>query len=211
MASKFLAMGLIVLAVGIILLYTDVGTTMLSTTSIGKEPIFEDVLMPIQEGNYSFIQLYLSSTDLLDGGFNVMGREYVGFYIMDQRNFDLWRRDQVARMSKWSPPTQNFTFSFKPNSTGNYYFVFDNTDSSRRTNLIFNLSREVKVYTPNENVRVMNYLLVIAGAALAYFGVSRTLKSRGEYKGKDAIKCKFCGAKMRPKDIFCPKCKKSQF
>jgi hypothetical protein len=160
----------------------------------------------------------------LRGGVQVKGSlvvgvgQEVGFYVMDEGNFSLWRAGKPSIILLAKPSAVSYNFTITPQATGTYYFVFDNQDTARRV-VIFSLSVVEDTTVLSPLVEYAGYLVFALGIVMFAIG-ARTGKPRPKPEVAPAVTpavplatrvhCRFCGAEIARDQMFCEKCGRAQ-
>jgi len=175
----------------------------------------EDVILPptlysIPAANYTFALETLSGGRQYVGSLEVGGGRSVGFYVMDEGNFSLWRIKRPASLVVANPNAISYNFTLSASLSGTYYFVFENQESSP-LDVVFGLSSIQPITILNPFVGYAGYELLLLGAVLCFFGLrgggNKPETKPGLHNAGAVWKCKFCGAKNRADEsTFCAKC-----
>ena len=210
--------GLFILEQGAQILSPVADLTGLSTHYTQDTQILAPTLYSVPAVNYTYAAEELAAGDQFVGSLAVAGGREVGFYVMNQGNLSLWRTGRPASLILANPSVvSSYNFTLSPTSSGTYYFVFDNRDSSPQS-VVFSLSSVQDVVVLSPFVQYAGIELLLIGAAISYFGLrggKRKVQTKTEKVAKrsdDAEwKCRFCGAENSAKDkLFCAKCGRSQ-
>jgi hypothetical protein len=131
---------------------------------------------------------------------------------MDASNFSEWKRGSASTIVLGKPDAINYNFTFVPQETGPYYFVFSNQDPSHK-NVIFNLSILENVAVLSPIIQYADYELLVIGILLLILGI-KTGKRKPklhEVRGESSsLRCRFCGEELETGKTFCSKCGRSQ-
>lgn len=177
--------------------------------------ILPATLYSIPAANYSFAAVSLASGPEYVGSLQVAGGHQVGFYVMDEGNFSIWRTRRPASVILADPNAISYNFTLSPSMSGTYYFVFDNPDNSVLT-VLFSLSVVQAVIVVSPFVAYAGYELLVLGAVFSYFGISGGRMKKAETErpkrtAEEGWKCKFCGARnVGAVPSFCSKCGRAQ-
>jgi uncharacterized OB-fold protein len=147
----------------------------------------------------------------------VEGESQIGFYIMTEENFTQWREGNPSQVALAKPDVTNYNFTFVPDGTGVYYFVFNNQDSSHK-NVLFTLNTVTYTTVPTRIIQYADFELIAIGILLTIVGIKTGKKARSwkehdvatSAEDKTTAKCKFCGKELAPGELFCSKCGRSQ-
>jgi hypothetical protein len=185
----------------------------------------ENVILPptiysVPGANYSFASEDLTGGGHFVGALQVTGGREVGFYVMNEGNFSLWRAGRPASLILVEPMAISYNFTLSPSVSGTYYFVFDNQDSSPNV-VIFSLSSVQDVTVLNPLVQYAGFELLLLGVVLSFLGVGggkRKVKEKPAPAKAEPARvqdsgwnCKFCGARNSAEDhMFCSKCGRAQ-
>jgi len=218
MRRKTLTLGVLLVLVAIFLLQqgTQVlapiaGVAGLSTQYAQETVILPPTLYSVPASNFTFASEYMTAGEQFTGSVNVAGARQVGFYVMNEGNFSLWRAGHPAALLLAQPLAISYNFTITPSTSGTYYFVFDNEDSSSHI-VIFNLSSVQNIVVLNPLLQYAGFESLLVGAVLCFFGLrGGKHKDKAKAKSKPAWKCRFCGAKNVTEDkTFCTKCGRAQ-
>jgi hypothetical protein len=108
------------------------------------------------------------------------------------------------------PDAINYNFTFAPDVSGAYYFVFSNQDPVHK-NVLFTLKTVESTTIPSPFIQYADFEILILGVLLTIVAV-KTGKKPPKYRSEEdvALKCKFCGKKLMTGEMFCSKCGRSQ-
>jgi hypothetical protein len=183
----------------------------LSTHYVQENAIVPPTLYDVPASNFTFASEYLTGGGQFVGSVNVANGRQVGFYVMNEGNFSLWRAGRPAVLVLAEPLAISYNFTITPTYSATYYFVFDNEDTSSHV-VIFSLSSVQNAVALNPLLQYAGLELLFLGIVLCYFGL-RGGKRKAEAKGRgdSGWKCKYCGAKNVTEDhTFCAKCGRAQ-
>jgi hypothetical protein len=218
MRRKTLTLGVLLLLTAIFVLQQGsqvlapiAGIAGLSTQYAQERVILPPTLYSVPASNFTFASIYLTGGVQFTGSVNVAGARQVGFYVMNEGNFSLWRAGHPAALVLAQPLAISYNFTIIPSTSGTYYFVFDNEDSSAHV-VIFNLSSIQNVVVLNPLLQYAAFELLFLGVVLCYFGLrGGKRKAKAKAKSEPGWKCRFCGARNVTEDqTFCPKCGRAQ-
>jgi len=182
------------------------------TTQYTKEDVVvAPTLYTVPAENYSFALETLPGGRQYVGSLEVADGRQVGFYIMNEDNFSLWRVGRPASLVLANPDAISYNFTLSPSLSETYYFVFDNAENSPVV-VVFGLSSIQNVVVLNPLVGYAGYELLFLGVVLSFFGLRGGAgKSKKKQAAEAAWKCKFCGARnVGDKPTFCAKCGRAQ-
>ncbi|MFI5421349.1 MAG: hypothetical protein ACHQ1H_10320, partial [Nitrososphaerales archaeon] len=142
--------------------------------------------------------------------------------LMNQGNFSQYVANNGSFVAIYPASVVNvstYTLVFDHvNSSGNYYLVFRNPQSTHATDLLVHLT--VSSPTTASNADYIPIIIAVAGLILVTIGVFSGKKTEYEEKPhpppsalqvESATKeCRYCKATMNNDEVFCPSCKKSQ-
>lgn len=216
MRRKTLTLGVLLLLTAIFILQQGAqvlapiaGIAGLSTQYAQATVILPPTLYSVPASNFTFASEHLTAGEQFTGSLNVAGARQVGFYVMNEGNFSLWRAGHPAALLLAQPLAISYNFTITPPTSGTYYFVFDNEDNSSHI-VIFNLSSIQNIVVLNPLLQYAGFELVVLGAVLCFFGL-RGGKRKPKAKSEPGWKCRFCGAKNPTEDkTFCAKCGRAQ-
>jgi len=176
-----------------------------------ESPIMAPTLISVPPSNHSYVSADLSGSDRVQGMLQVSDGREIAFYVMNEGNFSLWRAGHPAALLLAQPLAISYNFTITPSTSGTYFFVFDNEDSSSHI-VIFNLSSVQNTVVLNPLLQYAGFELLLVGAVLCFFGLrGGKRKDKAKAKSKPAWKCRFCGAKNVTEDMtFCTKCRRAQ-
>jgi len=183
----------------------------LSTHYAQERVVVPPTLYSVPALNFTFASEYLTGGVQFVGSVNVAEGRQVGFYVMDEGNFSLWRADRPASLVLAEPLAISYNFTISPAVSGMYYFVFENEDTTPHV-VIFSLSSIQNVVLLNPLVDYAGFELLLLGLLFCFFGL-RGRKGKKDAKSKpgSAWKCRFCGARNTTGDrTFCAKCGRAQ-
>jgi len=190
----------------------------LSTQYTQENVIVPPTLYSVHAANYSYAPETLLSGRQYAGSLQVADSRQLGFYVMDEGNFSIWRTGRPASLILANPNAISYNFTLSLPLSGTYYFVFDNQENSPLT-VVFTLSSVQDVTVLNPFVAYAGYELLLLGIVFFIIG------TRGGGKKKEAKRvvqtakveresgwnCKFCGASNPgDKPTFCIKCGRAQ-
>jgi len=184
----------------------------LSTHYVQENTIIPPTLYTVPASNFTFASEFLTSGGQFVGSVNVANGRQVGFYVMNEGNFSLWRAGRPAVLVLAEPLVISYNFTISPTYSGTYYFVFQNEDATPHA-VIFTLSSVQNVVALNPLLQYAGFELLFLGIVLCYFGLRGGRKRKDEAKGRgdSGWKCKYCGAKNATEDrTFCAKCGRAQ-
>jgi len=169
-------------------------------------------LLAVPALDYTFVSVDLKGGTDVRGSLQVVGSREVALYVMDEGNFTLWRAGHSSTVVLARPIVISYNFTFSVQSTGSYYFIFDNQDTARRT-LIFSLTGIEHEFMLSPLVAYADYELLALGLALTILGL-RGGKKRVEAEQAPPVekgpKCRFCGSTLGRDGVFCEKCGRAQ-
>jgi hypothetical protein len=175
-----------------------------------EQPLIPQSLLAVAPGNYSFIPVDLQGGVLVKGFFQVVDSREIAMYVMDGANFALWRAGRPSAIVLAKPTAIYFNFTLTPQSTGTYYFVFDNQDVTKRT-VVFSLSVIVDTVVPSPFISNAGYFAFLLGIVLFAIGArTGNAKSKPPKNMETGIRCRFCGTQMTKGQTFCDKCGRAQ-
>lgn len=229
MRKSLLAVGLVIMLVGVFVLNEGVQVVMPFAELAGlvshvqtEKLLLSPTLLTVAPSTYSFIPVDLRGGVKVMGSLEVGAGQEVGFYVMDEGNFTLWRASQPSSVILAKPIAITYNFTITPKTTSSYYFVFDNPDTTRRV-VIFSLSTLVNTTVANPMIDYSGYLIFALGIVLFAIGartgkrkpkpevqIKREAHARAEAKPETAVRCKFCGAEVPKGEKFCAKCGRAQ-
>jgi hypothetical protein len=186
----------------------------LSTHYTQENQILAPTLYSVPAVNYTYAAEELEGGGQFVGSFAVAGGREVGFYVMNEGNFSLWRAGRPASLILADPSVISpYNFTLSPTSSGTYYFVFDNRDSSPQS-VFFSLSSVQNVVVLSPFVQYSGIELLLLGAVVSYFGLTggkRKVETKTKLPPDTTWKCRFCGASNAAEDkLFCAKCGRAQ-
>jgi len=186
----------------------------LSTQYAKEDVILPPTLYTVQASNYSFAVETLPSGRQYVGSLQVAEGRPLGFYVMDEGNFSLWRSGHPASLVLANANAVSFNFTLPPTLSGTYYFVFDNQENSQLA-VVFALSSTQTITALNPLVGYAGYELLFLGVVLSFFGLrgggSKPKTKRVVRTAEAGWKCKFCGAENPGNEpTFCGKCGRAQ-
>jgi len=183
----------------------------LVTHSVSVTQVIQSTLVAVPASDYAYLTADLKDGIKTTGTVQVQGESEVGFYIMNAGNFSEWRQGSPSVIVVSKLNAVNYNFTFVPNGTGAYYFVFSNQDPIRK-NVVFTVSTIEDVMLLNPLVQYAGYEMLLIGILLSIFAVrtgKRKPKRPRDMKQKE-LRCKYCGQRMATAEVFCSKCGKSQ-
>jgi hypothetical protein len=182
----------------------------LSTRYAKRDVVMPPTLFSVAAASYSFTSESLAGGGEFVGSVEVVDARQVGFYVMNEGNFSLWRAGQPASLMLANPSAVSYNFTFSPVSSGTYYFVYDNQENSPLV-VVFSLSSVQDTQVLSPLVGYAAYELLFLGVVFSVLGLRGGRKAQPKHAIEEIWKCKFCGAKNRAKDhTFCTKCGRAQ-
>jgi len=229
MRKSLLAVGLVIMLVGVFVVNEGVQVVVPFAELLGlvshvqtEKLLVSPTLLTVAPSTFSSVLVDLSGGVRVMGSLQVGAGQEVGFYVMDEGNFTLWRAGQPSSVLLAKPIAITYNFTITPKSTGGYYFIFDNSDTTRRV-VIFSLSAIENTTVLNPIVDYLGYLLFALGIVLFAIGartgkrkpkpevqIKREAPTKTEAKPETAVRCKFCGAQVPKGEKFCLKCGRAQ-
>jgi len=222
MRVRVLTLGLLLILVGGYVVYQGqaIITPIAETFGLVSYVPTQNALIPstlvnVPASNYSFVPADLQGGVQVVGSFQVVDGREIAMYVMDEGNFSLWRTGHQSAILLAKPIAISYNFTFTPRTTGTYYFIFDNEDTSRRT-VIFTLSLIEVTPVISPTVAYAGYEIFAVGIILFAIG-ARTGKRKPKPEPevisetvKTGVRCKFCGAALSEGEMFCAKCGRAQ-
>jgi hypothetical protein len=186
----------------------------LSTQYTTENAILSPTIYSVPATNYSFAPESLLGGHQYVGALEVADGRQVGFYVMNEGNFSLWRAGRPASLVFANPNAISYNFTLLPTTSGTYYFVFDNPENSPLA-VVFSLSSVQDIVILNPFVGYAGYELLFLGVVLSFFGLGGGKKkaetNEAEQPVEPSWKCKFCGARNPGEEpTFCSKCGRAQ-
>lgn len=182
MRRRVLTIGVILLVITVYLLLSpDLVETLARTfgairTTERDKMIVAPTLLRVEPSNYSYVSQMLSTerfTELsFTGTIGVGGDQGIDFYIMNQGNFTRWVTGQSALISVSALSAKNYTFTLRLTRADTYYFVFDNTYSNDRKNIVFSLLLEEQAQEVDPSANYFVLLLLIVACILVAYGAT---------------------------------------
>jgi len=216
MRRYVLTIGLLLVLAGVIVL--DQGMQLLTpvaeafglTSQVQTErPLIGPTLLTVPASNYTFLSADLKGGVEVKGSLQVVDAREAALYVMNEGNFTLWRTGRPSTVILAKPVAISYNFTFTPQTTGTYYFVFDNQGATRRT-VIFNLSELEGAVLLNPLVGYAGYELLTLGFVITIIGIKTGKKREPILLVQKGLKCKFCGAELEGDQMFCEKCGRAQ-
>jgi len=180
-------------------------------------PVISSTLLSVPAANYTYLTVNLEGNVRTIGVIQVEGGSQIGFYIMNEGNFTQWRYGTPSTVALAKLEVSGYNFTFTPDYSGLYYFIFNN-EGAEHTNVLFTLNSVTYTTTPSLIIQHADFGLVIIGLLLTVIGI-KTGSKRKSWKEqevpasaerKSMVKCKFCGEELAVGEHFCPKCERSQ-
>ena len=170
---------------------------------VSVTPIMSSTLLSVPGSNYTYLTADLKENVQVTGILQVEGGGEIGFYVMNEGNFSLWRHGYPSMTELARPIAINYNFTFVPSESGVYYFVFSNEEQTHK-NIIFDLN--VVEFTPiiSPLVQYADFGMMLFGFLLVIVG------AKTGRKHPPVPKCKFCGKRLASGETFCSKCGRSQ-
>jgi hypothetical protein len=229
MRKTLLAVGLVIMLVGVFVVNEGVQVVVPFAELVGlvshvqtEKLLVSPTLLTVAPSTYSFVPVDLRGGVKVMGSLEVGAGQEVGFYVMDEGNFTLWRAGQPSSVLLAKPIAITYNFTVTPKTAGGYYFVFDNPDTTRRV-VIFSLSTVENITVLNPIVDYLGYLIFALGIVLFAIGartgkrkpkpevqIKREVIAKPETKPEASVRCKFCGAEVPKGEKFCLKCGRAQ-
>jgi hypothetical protein len=176
--------------------------------------VIPQTLLPVPASSNAFLTADLRGGVQVKGSLVVGVGQEAGFYVMDEGNFTLWRAGKPSVILLAKPSVISYNFTITPHTTGTYYFVFDNQDTTRRA-VIFSVSTVEDTTVLSPVVEYAGYLVFALGIVMFAIG-ARTGKPRPKPEVAPAVTpathvlCRFCGAEIAKDRLFCEKCGRAQ-
>ena len=184
--------------------------TGLVSRGVSVTSIMSSTLLSVPVSNYTYLTADLRGNIQTTGMLQVEGGSEIGFYIMNAGNFSEWRHGYPSMTALAKPDAINYNFTFVPNGSGVYYFIFSNQDPSHK-NVLFTLNIVENTEIPSPFIQYADFEMLIIGILFTIIGIKTGKKSaRRSSMEDDAAKCKFCGKRLATGEMFCPKCGRSQ-
>jgi hypothetical protein len=229
MRKTLLAVGLVIMLVGVFVLNEGVQVVIPFAELAGlvshvqtEKVLVSTTLLTVAASSYSFLPVDLNGGVKVMGSLQVGAGQEVGFYVMDEGNFTMWRASQPSSVLLARPTAISYNFTITPKTSGTYYFVFDNADTTRRV-VIFSLSTLQNVTVLNPVVDYLGYLIFALGIVLFTIGartgkrkpkieaqIKREVVAQPVTRPATVVRCKFCGAEVPTGEKFCAKCGRAQ-
>ncbi len=213
--KKILTIGLLLVLAGIFTLVQDPHFLSPIAQALGlashyqtENPILPPTLLAVPPANYTFLPADLNSNAQVQGSLEVADGHEVAFYVMDQGNFSQWRAGHPGAIILARPTAVSYNFTFTPTTSGTYYFVFDNQDTTRRV-VIFSLNAVESVTLLNPIIQFAGYEILLLGILLSLLGIKGGRKKPAAAEMRGWL-CKFCGAENTSDQTFCEGCGRSQ-
>lgn len=184
--------------------------TGLASQGVSITPIISSTLLSVPASNYTYLTANLKENTRTSGLLQVEGGSEIGFYVMNDGNFSAWSHGYPSVTSLAKPDAISYNFTFTPDMSGVYYFVFSNQDPVHK-NVLFTLKTVESTTIPSPFIQYADVELLMLGVILTIVAV-RTGKKHPKYTSEDEgeVKCKFCGKKLITGEMFCSKCGRSQ-
>ena len=216
---RWLTLGIGLLIIGAGLYVGNQGTqilipvaqvTGLVSQGVSITPVIPTTLLPVPASNYTYLTANLSENIRTTGLVQVEGGSEIGFYVMNEGNFSIWSRGHPSLISLAKPDAVNYNFTFAPDVSGVYFFVFSNQDPVRK-NVLFTLKTVESTTIPSPLIEYADFEMLILGVLLTIVAV-KTGRNPPKYRSEDesGVNCKFCGKKLKTGEMFCSKCGRSQ-
>ena len=184
--------------------------TGLVSQGVSVTPVISSTLLSVPASNYTYSTANLKENIRTTGLLQVEGGSEIGFYVMNEGNFSQWSHGYPSVTSVAKPDAINYNFTFAPDVSGAYYFVFSNQDPVHK-NVLFTLKTVESTTIPSPFIQYADFEMLILGVLLTIVAV-KTGKKPPKYRSEEdvALKCKFCGKKLMTGEMFCSKCGRSQ-
>jgi hypothetical protein len=181
-AANFFA-GIIVLVAGVILFFAGPQLVMLPSTHTQAVDLFHDEAFVVGDLWERSVQL---DEGVVVNGTIAVGSALTGepsevlMLVADDANYQKWISHGGATYVFQKDMSDGQGFSFTVPRTGLYHFIFDNTNSPVKKNIILTveLQRQVTVNVPDERVKYVAYGLLVIGCAITVVGVLRKAEVR---------------------------------
>jgi len=192
--------------------------TGLISEGVSVTPVLSPTLLSVPASNYTYVTANLAENVKTIGMVEVEGESQVGFYIMNEGNFTQWRLGNPSTVALGKPGVNSYNFTFIPNGSGVYYFIFSNQDAGH-TNILFTLNTVTYTMAPSQIIQYADFELITFGILLTLIGIKTGKKKARSWKEHDVTvstedktttKCKLCGKDLATGELFCPKCGRSQ-
>jgi hypothetical protein len=201
--------GLFVIDQGMQTVYPIAGQFGLISHVPTQTTLIAPTLISVAATNHSQLSIDLQSGVQVQGALSVSGARDIAFYVMSESSFLDWRAGRPTTIILAKPATSTYNFTLTLASTGTYYFVFDNQESSR-VSVVFSLGSVRDETVPSPLIDFLGPELVLIGIVFAIVG-ARTGKKKAEAAEEETTleaiwRCKFCGSRNPYAEMFCKKC-----
>jgi len=206
--------GIFVLSQGVQIITPFAGFLGLVSHVQTERLVIPQTLLTVPASSNAFLPADLRGGVQVKGSLVVGVGQEIGFYVMDEGNFTLWRAGKPSLILLAKPTAISYNFTITPQTTGTYYFVFDNQDTARRV-VIFSLSTVEDTTVLSPVIEYAGYLVFALGIVMFAIG-ARTGKPRPKPEVVPAatpatrVHCRFCGAENATDRLFCEKCGRAQ-
>lgn len=175
MRSRTLAIGLILVILGIYLNYW--GTSVVTTLAVSAgnpstkiEP-HKPLLLIVEPNNYTYITMQMSTDTVhaLHGSLAATGE--VSLYVMNQTEYDTWRSGKTTSVELSVTSATNRNFTLTPDRSGTYYVILDNRGSDKSKSVTLDLSEEINTIETSPLFDYLPASLIIVGVILVGLGL----------------------------------------
>ncbi len=201
--------GLFVLNQGAQILTPVAELTGLASQVQTERPIVPPTLLTVPASNYSFLPVNLQGGVTAKGSLQVGNGQEIAMYVMDEANFAQWQTKHTGQVLLANPMAISYNFTISPNTTGTYYFIFDNQDTTKRVVILsIGVLENTTVVSPF--IENAGFELFALGIVFFAIGAKIGRKPKPEETLETGVRCRFCRTKIPTGETFCPKCGRAQ-
>jgi hypothetical protein len=216
-----LGIGLLIIGAGLYvgnqgtqILFPVAQVTGLMSQGVSITPIISSTLLSVPASNYTYLTTNLKENIRTSGLLQVEGGSEIGFYVMNEGNFSAWSHGYPSVTNLAKPDAINYNFTFVPDVSEVYYFVFSNQDPVHK-NVLFTLKTVESTTIPSPFIQYADFEMLMLGVLLTIVAVKTGKKHPKYQEPKDesnerVVNCKFCGEELMAGELFCSKCGRSQ-
>ena len=100
---------------------TPIGETFGLASRVQTERLLiNPTLLAVPASNYTFLTADLNGGAQVKGSLQVVDSREIGFYVMDEGNFTLWRAGRPSAVILAKPAAISYNLTFRPQATGPY-------------------------------------------------------------------------------------------
>lgn len=217
MNRSLLIIGILLMVAGFFLLTqgAQILTPIAEVTGLAPQvqterPILAPTVLTVPASNYAFLPANLAGGVTVKGSLQVSNGQEVALYVMNEGNFTAWQTKHTGQVLLAKPMAISYNFTITPTTTGTYYFIFDNQDTTRHV-VVLSISVLENTYVLNPLIENAGFELFAVG--ILFFAIGARIgkrKPKPDESSESGVRCRFCGAKIAMGETFCAKCGRAQ-